>query len=180
MAYKQVNSLDADTTIAIGGFNKKLKKDNPLSAEGHYLGAKVVDSAKSKSGKALLHIFQTAKGNLGVWGKTDMDRKLAQVTPGTMTRVSFKTMKAVPTGEMYIFSVEVDGDNTIEVNLQDTATTTDDGDDLNGGGQEQEEESYNNDHEPDEEQQALEAAENKARVAALLNRNKTSNSKRPA
>lgn len=167
MAFTAVTSLDADTTIAIGGFNKKLKKDNPTEAEGYYLGTKVVDSAKSKSGKACLHILQTPDGNLGVWGKTDMDRKLSQVEPGTMTRISYRTMKKVPTGEMYIFNVEVDKGNTIEVNLS--------GGDDNGNdyGDADPEQDYGRDDDGDDSPHAsLAAAESQSRVQELLSRSK--------
>jgi len=116
MAFKTINTVDAEITTALGGFNKKTKKDNPTQVEGYYLGNKKVDSVKAKSGFAYLHVFQTAKGNLGVWGKTDMDKKLLSVTPGTMTRVTFAGTKPTKTGnDMYIYTVEVDEDNTIEV-----------------------------------------------------------------
>lgn len=114
MAFNEVTSLDADTTISIGGFNKKTKKDNPTSAEGYYLGNRTVET---KTGVSKLHFFKTADGNLGVWGKTDMDRKLSSVNPGTMTRVSFARMQETPKGDMYVYKVEVDSDNTIDVSL---------------------------------------------------------------
>lgn len=115
MAFKEVTNLDADTTIALGGRNGKTGKANPTSVEGYYLGSKKVESRKAKTGFAQLHIIQTAKGNVGVWGKTDLDRKLGSVTPGTMIRASHVGMQATPNGEMYKYKVEVDSDNTIEV-----------------------------------------------------------------
>lgn len=126
MAFQEIASLDADVTIALGGRNKKTNKDNPKSVEGYYLGSKEVRSPKSKTGFASIHILQTAKGNVGVWGKTDMDRKIKSVTPGTMIRVTHTGMQATPNGEMYKYSVEQDTDNTIDVgnlaNVQTAAT----------------------------------------------------------
>jgi hypothetical protein len=120
MGFKEVTSLDADVTVRLGGTDKKTGKRNPQQQEGYYLGAKEINSPKSKSGKANLHIFSTAKGNVGVWGKTNMDQKLKSVTPGTMTRVTFKNMQATPNGEMYVYTVETDDTNTIEVGSVNT------------------------------------------------------------
>lgn len=118
MGFKEVSSLDADNAVALGGVNKKTGKKNPTSVEGYYLGKREVES---KRGKSNLHFLQTPKGNLGLWGKTDLDRKLAGVNPGTMIRATHVGMQATPNGEMYKYKVEVDSDNTIEV----TMTTSD-------------------------------------------------------
>jgi hypothetical protein len=118
MAFKEVQSLDAETTISLGGFNKKTRQDNPTQIEGYYLGTKFVPSQKSKSGKAAIHVFQTADGNVGVWGKTDLDRKMEALADkaGVMVRVTQKGTKPTKGGnDMYMFRVEVDTDNTIEV-----------------------------------------------------------------
>jgi hypothetical protein len=118
MAFQKITSLDADTTISLGGFNKKLKKDNPTCIEGYYLGNKTVPDAKKKSGVSYIHFFQTPKGNVGVWGKTDMDKKLAQADNGTMIRVTHSGMKTTLNGEMYVYTVEADSDNRIAVAAQ--------------------------------------------------------------
>lgn len=115
MAFKQVQDLECDITIALGGYNKKLKKDNPTSIEGFLLGSRQVADKKKKSGFSFIHVFKTKKGNVGVWGKTDLDRKLEASPLGAMTRASFDKMVPTPNGEMYKFVVEYDEDNTIEV-----------------------------------------------------------------
>jgi hypothetical protein len=171
MAFKQVASLDADTTISIGGKNKKTNKTNPTSLEGYFLGSKKVADQKKKSGFSYIHIFQTPKGNVGVWGK------ILQVPPGTMTRVSFATMRSTPNGDMYVYNVEIDTDNVVEAPLAQEAQSNDDdggtydasGDDGQDAAQEEE-----------EEQEAPEAiappvnaraaADKQARVQALLNK----------
>lgn len=112
MGFKEVASLDADTTVSLGGFNKKTKKDNPTSAEGYYLGKRTVTT---KTGDASLHFLQTPKGNLGVWGKTDMNKKLSQVIPGSMIRITFTKMVPTPRGDMYSYKVEADTHNSIDV-----------------------------------------------------------------
>lgn len=112
MAFTEVQSLDAEITIALGGTNKKTGKKNPTTAEGYYLGSRKVEN---KTGESSIHFLQTSKGNLGIWGKTDLDRKLTAVVPGTMVRLNFTGMQATPRGDMYKFKVEVDADNTIDV-----------------------------------------------------------------
>lgn len=127
MAFKEVNSLDADTTISLGGTNKKTGKANPTKVEGYYLGSRTVPSPMSKTGTAFVHVFQTASGNTGVWGKTDLDRKMQAATPGAMTRVTQNGLAPAKPGKqaMYKFKVEIDEENTIEVagfpNNEDTA-----------------------------------------------------------
>lgn len=115
MAFREILDLDCDTTVALGGFNKKLRTENPTSIEGYFLGSKVVASPKSKDGKAKLHIFQTAEGNVGVWGKTDLDRKMTSVQLGAMTKASFSGMAPSKNGEMYKYKVAQDSENTIDV-----------------------------------------------------------------
>lgn len=117
MAFKRVQDLDADTCTALGGVDKRTGKKNPTTAEGYYLGHKEVDSPKSKTGKAYLHILQTEDGNLGIWGKTDLDRKMKQVKPGEMIRITQEGKLVTKNGDMYKYQVEVDKDNTIEVSL---------------------------------------------------------------
>jgi len=113
--FKEVVSLDCNKVISLGGIDKKTKKPNPTSIEGYYVGNRKVESTKSKSGFCLLHVFQTEDGLTGVWGKTDLDRKLGSVVPGSMARATFMGMKETKNNPMYLFKVEVDGDNTIDV-----------------------------------------------------------------
>lgn len=115
MAFKEVLDLETDTTTALGGINRKTGKPNPKSVEGYFIGSRQVDSPKSKGGKAFLHVFETSKGKVGVWGKTDMDRKLTSAPLGAMTRVTHTGMQATKNGEMYKYKIEVDAENTIDV-----------------------------------------------------------------
>lgn len=118
MAFKEVSSLDADITIAIGKVNKETGKPYPKQAEGYYLGSRKVEN---KRGESTLHFLQTPKGNLGVWGTTDLNRKLGAAPVGAMVRVTSTGTKATPNGDMYTYKVEVDSDNSIEVAAQESA-----------------------------------------------------------
>lgn len=115
MGFKEVADLDCETTTAIGGKNKETGKPNPKSIEGYFIGTKQVESKKSKTGTANLHVLQTPKGNVGVWGKTNLDQKMLTVAPGSAVRISFIGMVETRNNPMYKYKVEVDTENSIEV-----------------------------------------------------------------
>lgn len=117
MAFKQVLDLDCDKTISLGGVDKRTNKANPRAVEGYFIGSKDTPSKKAKNGIAKLHIFQTSEGSTGVWGKTDLDRKLLSVPAGAMTRITQTGKVPTANGDMFKYKVEVDEDNSIEVNL---------------------------------------------------------------
>lgn len=116
MAYQKVPQ-EAGDTIALGGMNNKTGKANPTKVEGYYLGARQVDT---QNGPAFLHSFDTAKGKIDVWGKTNLNQRLKSVPIGTMTLVTVESeMKKTARGRMYLFDVQYDPENIIEV----TSTT---------------------------------------------------------
>lgn len=116
MAFQELPDMDCEVSFAIGGFNKKTRKDNPTEATGYFIGSKQVVSKKSKTGFAFLHIFQKPGGdNFGVWGKTDLDRKMRVVPLGHLTKISFAGMKETENNPMYKYKVQVDKEDTIEV-----------------------------------------------------------------
>lgn len=149
MGFKEVINLDAETTISLGGRDKKTGKANPATVEGYFLGTRQVPSKKSNSGFCSLHFLSTAKGNIGVWGKTDLDRKLGGVTPGVMIRVTFTGMQKTNFNDMYKFKVEVDADNTIDVSsIEQDAAGSDGSDGYDAGADEYEEQSLDAEEAP--------------------------------
>lgn len=120
MAFKELADLDCSVTTAIGGVNKETNKKNPTQIEGYYIGTRQVPSKKSKTGLCSLHVLQTQTGNVGVWGKTNLDQKMPAVKPGQMIRISFVGMVETQNNPMYKYKVQVDAANTIEVNLPET------------------------------------------------------------
>lgn len=112
MGFQEISSLDAENTIAIGKKDKKTGKAYPKQAEGYYLGSRQV---QNKRGVSTLHFLQTPDGNLGVWGTTDLNRKLGGVIPGEMVRITSTGTKLTPNGEMYTYKVERDQSETIDV-----------------------------------------------------------------
>jgi hypothetical protein len=174
MALEEVVSLEADVTYSLGKLNKKTGKTDPKSVEGYYLGSRKV---ATKLGDSLIHFFKTQRGNVGVWGSGDLNRKLQNIRIGTMTKVEFIGMKDTPRGEMRSFKVYQDKNNTIEVEInvsapveysedfEDTSTDSDSDDALSGS-----------DDEPylpaGQAQVQLSAVERAAKVQALLKNKK--------
>ncbi len=178
MAYKTVQTLDADVTITIGGVDKKTGKKNPTSAEGFYLGKRVVEG--SKYGDSNLYVFQTEKGNLGVWGKTDLDRKMGSAKLGQMTLIEYKGMKPSKNGDMHTYQVAQDADASIDVSDIEAASSSDESEDaINSDADEAEELDTEDDEEAYEAPVAAavqqeSAAARKAKVQEMLKRgNKT-------
>jgi hypothetical protein len=171
LGFKELSSLDADVTVALGK-KDKTGKPYPKQAEGFYLGSRTVEN---KRGESKLHFLQTAKGNLGVWGTTDLNRKLGQAPVGSMVRVTSTGTKPTPNGDMYTYKVEVDSENTIEVSGAESneisngrdggydASDSYGSEDTDGGSDEEEGEDEDNGQ-----ASALAAAERKAKVEALL------------
>lgn len=180
MAFKEVQDLGCDATVKLGGVDKKTGKKNPTQVEGYFLGTREIDSKFSRTGKAALHVLQTPKGNVGVFGKTDLDRKMNAVTPGTMIRITQKG--SVPTNkgnDMLKFTVEVDEDNRIEVG---GIAEQNESEGYEGGDEGTDEAEENDDIDMDTVMVAaasntsganLTAAERAKRVQALLNKNKS-------
>lgn len=115
MAYEEVIALDADVTVSLGGVNRKTGKKNPTQVEGYYLGKREVEDKKSRSGVSYIYYFQTANGNVGVWGKTDLNKKMASAVAGAMTRATCTGQRETPNGPMYTYKLEVDRTNIITV-----------------------------------------------------------------
>lgn len=166
MAFKEVTSLDAEVTVALGKTNKATGKPYPKQAEGYFLGSREVEN---KRGKSSLHFLQTPKGNLGIWGTTDLNRKLGQATVGSMVRITSTGTKPTPNGDMYTYKVEIDSDNSIEVETQQASS----GSDYSSENTEQDADESDYNESVDEDVQALavdaQRAERQAKVRAALN-----------
>lgn len=128
MAFETLADLDCSVTTALGGRDKKSGKANPTELTGYFIGTRQVNSPKSKTGLSALHVFQTEKGNVGVWGKTNLDAKLQGVTPGFMTRITFTGMKETKNNPMYTYRVEVDKADSIDVTAIQSSASTEEGD----------------------------------------------------
>lgn len=162
MAYEKVADLSTETVVKIGGVDSRTNKPNPTRLEGYYVGSRGVTT---QNGPATIHVFQTPKGNVGAWGTKDLNDKLGQVSPGTMTLVEYKGKKRLAGGKsLHSYEVAQDKDNTIEVSGTVAAAPADDYSDDS-------ETSYSTeaaDEDDNAQAMALAAAERKAKVEALL------------
>lgn len=108
MAYKRMTDLSADTVVALG-----VGEDQQKSIEGYYLGAREVTTT---NGPSNIHVFQTAKGNVGVWGTKKLNDNLGSGNRGTMTLVTYKAKVKLQGGKtQHTYDFMVDPDNTIDV-----------------------------------------------------------------
>jgi hypothetical protein len=48
MAFKETNGAESDTSISLGGLNKKTNKPNPTSIEGYYIGSQQIKTDRAK------------------------------------------------------------------------------------------------------------------------------------
>ncbi len=163
MAYKKIADLSAESTVKIGGVNTKTGVKNPTEIEGYYLGSKVIQTS---NGESRVHTFKTPKGNIGVWGTKELNDKLGQVTPGTMTLVEYGGKKNLKGGKtLHTYEVSQDDSNVLEF----SAANSDD-DETNDGTSE-----GNFDEEDAAQTAALAAAEKvakRAQAEAILARGK--------
>jgi hypothetical protein len=182
MAFKETNGAESDTSISLGGLNKKTNKPNPTSIEGYYIGSKQIKSDRAKSGFTALYVFQNENGNVGVWGKTDLDKRMVGVKEGVMTRVTFTGMKKIPgKNDMYSYKVEVDESNTLEngsvendvPNSFDSEDASQDETDLDSDGEAYDTAPYSATHAPKQATATPDAAR-QAKVQALLAKKPTS------
>lgn len=124
MGLTEVISLDADVTYSLGKLNKSTGKTDPKSVEGYYLGYQQLPD--NKYGKSGLHYFKTKTGTVAIWRAGDLDKKLANVKVGTMTKAEFVGMKPTNKGDMRSFKVYNDKANFIEVEIEASAPVSDD------------------------------------------------------
>lgn len=117
MGYQKKSNLSTETTVQLGGVNKKTNKPNPISIEGYYLGAKNINGTY---GPGKLHIFQTLSGNVGLYGKTNSDRLLSSEHVGQMCKLVFTGMGKAQKGRnpSYNYELFFDVDNTVAVSSE--------------------------------------------------------------
>lgn len=114
MGYEDVG-LQCDETVSLGGINRKTGKANPVKIEGYFLGTRKVPDEKKKNGFSYIYVLKTSKGNVGVWGKTNLDRNMEAAQKGLMTLITQNGMQETKNGSMYKYRVQQDKTNAIDV-----------------------------------------------------------------
>ena len=93
MAFREIQSLDAEKAVRLGDSDDALE-----SIEGYYLGYKEIPNSLNPGKMSRLHIFTVEGKNVGVWGSSIMDRKLASVpapsNPNNQSKVAYMTAVA--------------------------------------------------------------------------------------
>lgn len=165
MAYEKVNDLGTDVVHKLGGTDKN-GKPAPKQMEGYYLGSRPVVTS---NGPAVIHVFQTPKGNEGIWGTKKLNDNLTVKLIGSMVLVQYKGKKKLTGGKtQHEYDISVDKSNTIDVVGLDAAAEEDSADDFETA----EDSELSNEEEPEDEavllaqQQSAEAR--KQRVQSLL------------
>lgn len=122
MAWETKATLDAETTVSLGGKDKATGKVNPTALEGYFLGNR--PTPDQGYGEGVLHIFQTQNGNVGVWGKTNSIRLMTDEHIGQMCLLTFTGMSKPKKGRnpAYLYKLQFDKTNTIDVSAIETAT----------------------------------------------------------
>jgi hypothetical protein len=163
MGYEKIQDLSTDTVFKLGGQDPKTGKPCPTQIEGYYLGNRAVQTS---AGNAVIHVFQTPKGNEGIWGSKKLNDNLTRNIVGCMTLVVYKGKKKLTGGKtQHEYDMSVDKSNRIEVSSDIPNTYAEDEEDTT---------EYESSGAYEEDTAALLAqqAEQKAKVEALLkNRN---------
>lgn len=136
MAFKEVQTLDAEKTVRIGVAPADYEGKTEIlpSIAGYYLGYKVVESKTPGMKPSRLHMLSIEGKILGVWGGADMNKKLAlipaPVNPGNQSADGLAQMVQITyTGKgkknpskpliqpANLYRVENDSDNTATFNV---------------------------------------------------------------
>lgn len=152
MAYEKLTDLSTDTVFALGeGPDKKRQ------IEGYYLGSRAVQTA---NGASVIHVFQTPKGNEGVWGTAKLNNNLNADIIGTMMLIVYKGKVKLQGGKtQHTYEFNIDRSQTIDVPRLTVGANQTEEPQLNEDGNEDLEEQY--------------SADRAAKVSALLNKNRS-------
>lgn len=163
MSYEKMTDLGTDKVYALGGVNSKTNEKNPLQVEGYYLGSRNVQTT---NGPSVIHVFQTPKGNEGVWGTKKLNDNLNKSVIGKAVLVKYSGKVKIAGGKtQHTYEFFVDRDNTIAVSEAAADEGFDDTDDSTGGDTDAADESLLT--------AQAEAQARQAKVQALLNKNKS-------
>lgn len=162
MAYERVVDLSTDKVFALGEGKDKLSE-----IEGYYLGSRQVTTS---NGPSLIHVFQTAKGNVGVWGTKKLNDNLTPPAMGNMMLVIYKGKVKIAGGKtQHTYEFNIDRDQRIDVPRLTVGAVPTESEEYgnNGEARQEEDEGVSEDM---QQQLALAAAERQAKVQALLKR----------
>lgn len=177
--------LKADFIVKLGRGTGEDGKPLVPSVEGYYLGKENRGPNKfNPKNTDYVYIFQTPKGNAGVYNTKGLDEWMVDAVKGAMIKVEYDKKVTTAKGfKKHTFFVYQDKNNKLDPN--DIPTDVQDNNSNSDSSSDVEDNSYSNEtveEEAEEEEQdppprvipgmAASTAERKAKVEALLNRNK--------
>lgn len=166
MAFEKLVSLRADRCIKIGGENTSTGKPNPAEIEGFYLGFLEKEGDR---GKYNLYLIKTPSETVGVYSTAYLINEMLMAKAGLLTKITFKGLRKVSNGTMYVYDVQQDPSQTIKVPEPVRATK-----DENNYVAQMSEESYNDDNE-DYDPPPPPAYNKSSNASAILNKRKQGN-----
>lgn len=126
MSYQQLGDL---AIVQLGGINKNTGKPNPKEVEGYLVRIEERDNKFRPGEKQNLYILNTKTGQVGIFGKTDIDRKMKTAQLGAMTKFA-ATNETKDTGKgfpMKVWYVAQDPTN-VEAGYGSTESYSDESD----------------------------------------------------
>lgn len=129
MAFREIQSLDAEKVFRLG--EEGTDENTIPSITGYYLGYRETPNSLNPGKMSRIHVFSVEGKNVGVWGATVLDKKLAAVAapsnPHNSTNGVASMTEATFTGEIppskkgyrpsKNFSVRVDDTNTMNASV---------------------------------------------------------------
>lgn len=171
MAFKKKANLDVETVFKLGGVDKN-GKPQPKQIEGFYVGSRTTET---EMGPSTIHVFQTSKGQQGIWGSKTLNTTLSANDVGYMIRVTYTGKKKLSKGKtQHTYDIEIDEEqqSTVLLASSEAEGNDDDGNEVDYEDSEAEDINSENDEEPAPVLAASSAAERKAKVQALVNKRK--------
>jgi|ERR1019366_6978817 hypothetical protein len=168
MSYEKMTDLSTDNVTALGGVNSKTGEKNPLKVEGFYLGARNVQTT---NGPSVIHVFQTAEGNQGIWGTKKLNDNLTKSALGKMVLVKYAGKIKIAGGKtQHTYEFFIDKSQAIDVSAASEGIEDFGGDADDGG--------YTNGEDTETPIVTLSAAQKDARAKELLRNAKSSSLKK--
>ncbi len=108
MALQKKLDLSTDQVFGMGRGEGKITE-----IKGYYLGSRTVNTA---NGDSVIHVFQTPKGNVGVWGTAKLNSNFTAGDLGVYQEIFYKGKVKLAGGKtQHTYDFMNDLENTIEV-----------------------------------------------------------------
>jgi len=160
MARQRKTDLGTDQVFALGHGEGKIDQ-----IKGYYLGSRDVTTS---NGESKIHVFQTPKGNTGIWGTKKLNDNLTPSDRGVYQEIFYKGKVKLQGGKtQHTYEFNVDTENTIAVTALPVGVVAADAEETEDTVESEEFTAV------DQEALAMEQAARAKRVQDMLNRGKS-------